>query len=52
MFVYESTEIEVKGTEEAFELFWKGKYFVVLLKDHKHHLYSKAVQIEQSCSLW
>lgn len=24
MFVYDSTEVEVKSTEEAFELFWKG----------------------------
>jgi len=25
MFVYDSTEVEVKSTEEAFELFWKGQ---------------------------
>lgn len=25
MFVYDSTEVEVKSTEEAFDLFWKGQ---------------------------
>lgn len=25
MFVYDSTEVEVKNTEEAFDLFWKGQ---------------------------
>ena len=24
MFVYEATEVEVKTTEEAYEMFWKG----------------------------
>lgn len=36
MFVYECTEVEVKGTEEAFDFFWKGNSSKTLLGPTKN----------------